>query len=328
MKLDGAFPNTPKSFEDAMIAGIQKGKRRMKLRNKLRYAIAAAAMVLIVALAALAAGTGGTNDTTALDSSATQEPESVWNYDLGLPVTPKPTLQPLPTPEPTFVYATPNGRWYHAVSDCQGMQNASIITVEAAAQMGKFPCPICVPEGESVLTQTENMKQTALERLESLLPCCEEVYCEHYNTDRFWTDAEITNGIPHIRIYAGSMPVADYSVEEDECLELFFADVELMGKLSRSCSKEGSFSERFFDLHETCRNALLPAVLNTIHKETESIIPASADGYSLTHVWINMADGEPMSGRYYYSTRFNGSAVFTFHYVESDKLSGVLLNGQ
>ncbi len=301
----------------------------MKLRKKIRYAFAAAAMILIVAVAALAAGAnGGANDTAALEAGATPEPANALDYDLGLPMTPKPTLQPLTTPEPAFVYSTPNGRWYHAVSDCQGMQNASMITVETAVQMGKFPCPVCMPEGESALTQTENMKQTALERLASLLPGCEEVYCEHYNTDSFWADAEIANGIPHIRVYAGSMPVADYSVEEDECLELFFADVELMGKLSKACRKEGAFSERFFDLHGTCRDALLPALLNSIHSETKSLIPASADGYSLTHVWIDLADGEPMSGRYYYSTRFNGSAVFTFEYVESDKLSGVLLNGQ
>lgn len=42
------------------------------------------------------------------------------------------------------VWATPNGRFYHLVSDCSGMQNASATTRNEASLAGKQPCPVCI----------------------------------------------------------------------------------------------------------------------------------------------------------------------------------------
>ena len=43
-----------------------------------------------------------------------------------------------------IVWATPNGRYYHLVSDCSGMQNASETTRNEASLAGKQPCPVCI----------------------------------------------------------------------------------------------------------------------------------------------------------------------------------------
>ncbi len=42
------------------------------------------------------------------------------------------------------VYATKNGRWYHAQPDCSGMMNALSLTPLEAEQLGKPACPLCL----------------------------------------------------------------------------------------------------------------------------------------------------------------------------------------
>jgi len=43
------------------------------------------------------------------------------------------------------LYFTPGGMYFHTVSDCSGMKNASPNTLEAAIECGKQVCPVCCP---------------------------------------------------------------------------------------------------------------------------------------------------------------------------------------
>lgn len=324
MKLDGAFPNTPKTFEEAIITGIQKGERRMKVRNKLRYTFAAAAMVLIVALAALAAGTGGTNDITTLEGSTTEEPESAWNYDLGLPVTPSPILQPLPTASPNLVYVTANGRFYHSDSGCQGMQNASAISVETATAMGKLPCPICVPEGAVVQAQVIIMEQDALKVLRELLPGCEEVYCAHYNTDQLKTESKYVNGGLYVQIYAGSNRIASFDTVEQDEIRLYFNDVSLFDKLISGCSEKG-LTEKLYCLYVVCGKELLPGILSTVHASANSQFSLSAADYAMNSINATLCEGDVLTLEFNFALRNNSFASFIFDVTENDNLSVVHL---
>ncbi len=44
------------------------------------------------------------------------------------------------------VYATENGKVYHAIPDCSGMQNASTLLSKDGDAEGKQPCPNCIPD--------------------------------------------------------------------------------------------------------------------------------------------------------------------------------------
>ena len=44
------------------------------------------------------------------------------------------------------VYATENGKVYHAVPDCSGMQNAHVLLSRDGDAQGKQPCPSCIPD--------------------------------------------------------------------------------------------------------------------------------------------------------------------------------------
>lgn len=46
-----------------------------------------------------------------------------------------------------LVWATQNGKYYHADEHCSGMMNAGQITIYTALLWEKQPCPICQPEG-------------------------------------------------------------------------------------------------------------------------------------------------------------------------------------
>ncbi len=41
-------------------------------------------------------------------------------------------------------YATSGGLWYHAIDDCNGMQNPSVFTEKEAVSLGKKACPHCI----------------------------------------------------------------------------------------------------------------------------------------------------------------------------------------
>lgn len=56
-----------------------------------------------------------------------------------------PTEAPDAQPGEAVVYFTGNGTYYHSVSDCSGMKNASAHTLEEAAAQGKQRCGVCAP---------------------------------------------------------------------------------------------------------------------------------------------------------------------------------------
>ena len=53
------------------------------------------------------------------------------------------TTQPTTTTMPSMVWATPTGTYYHSRSDCDGMQNASLISLSVALTRGQTACPKC-----------------------------------------------------------------------------------------------------------------------------------------------------------------------------------------
>ena len=59
-------------------------------------------------------------------------------------------LFPSPTEDPVF-WATPQGHYYHAVSDCSGMANAQRVTYAEAVAAGQAPCPLCLATNIQVL---------------------------------------------------------------------------------------------------------------------------------------------------------------------------------
>lgn len=64
----------------------------------------------------------------------------------------KARLSPCPYCAET-VYATKNGRWYHALPDCSGMMNALSLTPLEAEQLGKPACPLCLDGDGSTIVQ-------------------------------------------------------------------------------------------------------------------------------------------------------------------------------
>lgn len=53
------------------------------------------------------------------------------------------TTQPTTTTMPSMVWATPTGTYYHSRSDCDGMQNASLISLSVALTRSQTACPKC-----------------------------------------------------------------------------------------------------------------------------------------------------------------------------------------
>lgn len=54
--------------------------------------------------------------------------------------------------EDSTVYVTDSGKRYHRGDDCSGLKSAkkiSALTKEAAIEMGRTPCKICYPHGDS-----------------------------------------------------------------------------------------------------------------------------------------------------------------------------------
>lgn len=56
------------------------------------------------------------------------------------------------------VYATIEGTYYHSKSNCSGMKNASLITLETALNYGKKACPKCLESASKTVYATKNSK--------------------------------------------------------------------------------------------------------------------------------------------------------------------------
>ncbi len=97
--------------------------------------------------------------------NATPEPADTTEPDEG--VTPTPTAHvgdgtttPGTVHSNSFVYVTNSGVYYHTVSDCGGMQNASKVTLDTAVSRNLTACPDCAGgvnnyvDGESVIATT------------------------------------------------------------------------------------------------------------------------------------------------------------------------------
>ena len=83
-----------------------------------------------------------------------------------LPVAQQQSKSPCPLcyPNQEEYYATSGGRYYHTVSNCSGMENASMITKDAAVQRGKTACPVCVTK------QINSLKSTGLKYADGSTP--------------------------------------------------------------------------------------------------------------------------------------------------------------
>lgn len=53
---------------------------------------------------------------------------------------------PEPADEPVRVFSTPNGTFYHTVSNCSGMKNAESIVLAEALNRSQTACPVCTAE--------------------------------------------------------------------------------------------------------------------------------------------------------------------------------------
>ena len=154
MKLDKAFPETPKAFEDAIHLGIRKGEKQMKFKYKLRLSVAAACLAVCLIAVAYAVGTSDKTDTTV--TGQPHDSQTTVSSNVEPSPTPGVVVFPSPTPEnagwPDIetnekkVYTTEFGIWYHDDPTCQGMQNAMLIPISEAREEQKLPCPICIGE--------------------------------------------------------------------------------------------------------------------------------------------------------------------------------------
>ena len=50
-----------------------------------------------------------------------------------------------------YVYATPNGSYYHIQQNCSGMKNAQQVALSDMLKSGRPACPVCCPDAETVV---------------------------------------------------------------------------------------------------------------------------------------------------------------------------------
>lgn len=147
--------------------------RRNRFQITARSAISAASSIwCIVLLVWLFSGLGANGDPKAPQASPSTSPltfadnvtatptieptgtpipdtSSVPANPVGVSATAQPddaltgTTQPTTTTMPSMVWATPTGTYYHSRSDCDGMQNASLISLSVALTRGQTACPKC-----------------------------------------------------------------------------------------------------------------------------------------------------------------------------------------
>lgn len=128
LDFDRAFPQTPPCIHSAIEMGFRKGKKQMKMRNKIiSMSSIAAAVAIMIAVASFASG--------GLD--APLKPDILAQ--------PKVTDVPKASEEAFRVYSTEGADFYHLEPDCSGMENAIEMSEIEAVQMGKQPCPVCIP---------------------------------------------------------------------------------------------------------------------------------------------------------------------------------------
>ena len=65
-------------------------------------------------------------------------PRCIGSNDVDVMVPPETSIDSI-----TY-YATSGGLWYHAIDDCNGMQNPSVFTEKEAVSLGKKACPHCI----------------------------------------------------------------------------------------------------------------------------------------------------------------------------------------
>lgn len=122
LDFDRAFPATPDYIETAIELGLRKGKKKMKFRNKLIAAGSIAAVFAVVIAAALAM----IPERNATPDVLTQPPLKM-------------------EAEIITVYSLESAGYYHLEENCSGMENAVAMSETEAVQMGKKPCPVCIP---------------------------------------------------------------------------------------------------------------------------------------------------------------------------------------
>ena len=136
LDFDRAFPQTPDCIHAAIELGFRKGKKQMKMRNKIiSLGSIAAAIAIMIAVAAFAAGGLGTPPKP--DVLAQPEIKDI----------PKATEEPM-------VWCTKKGNYYHSDKHCCGMEGAVYGTLSYALALDKGPCPVCITAGAPVFMPT------------------------------------------------------------------------------------------------------------------------------------------------------------------------------
>ena len=328
MKLDKAFPQTPKAFENALYEGIKEGERRQKMKYKLRITAIAACLIVCLLAIAFATGTGNRTDTT-----STSAPEGngtgIGNSDetthAFVGVSPTPT--PDPAPQPERYYATQNGRFYHNDPNCQGMANASLMTLDMLEALQKLPCPVCLADKSIDLS---DYRQQALDTLNHIFPGCTEVLEKHYNVDQLYTDPWTDNGTVHVKVEANSVTVARVDFDGGEThVALYFNDVEICKKIL-TCRQADTLSDKLSELYIHCKEELLVSILAAIHNTVYSHMPVSSEYYSLRMINLSFFDEleECTSAVFTFASQYYCEASFTFDLAEGDALSNVTLSSQ
>ena len=133
--------------QQTLLAIEEKEEEPVKKKMTLSLAFACILFATILAVSAFAASNilGGRPDETLqpLSQGDGDAPERT----AAPTVMPMPTTLPTPMPmEPTPYWTTPYANYYHVDEHCSGMENAQRVSFEAAVNMGKQPCPLCVVE--------------------------------------------------------------------------------------------------------------------------------------------------------------------------------------
>ena len=154
--------------------------RKNRFQITVRSAISAASSIwCIVLLVWLFSGLGANQDPTKplptpsespltfadnATPSPTPEVGTAISESTGVPANPgtvSATAQPdealnnpvsEPTSMPTTVWATPTGKYYHTNSTCDGMQNASLVSISVCLTRGQTACPICFAQTTTAVT--------------------------------------------------------------------------------------------------------------------------------------------------------------------------------